>query len=202
MEIIQYIVDDFADGKKHLITGHNERQARSNLLVKLMGINSESEDSNGESVFDERLQKAIIEDRFHELLLSDIDRWLDDIEVQEERTHIGTRTIVCLCGSTRFSDAYQQANLDETVAGKIVLTIGCDMRSDADLFESMDEKELQKLKEDLDELHFRKIDLADEILVLNVHGYVGQSTKREIKYAESTGKLVRWLDMDNIPVID
>ncbi|MFQ5633490.1 MAG: hypothetical protein ACE5I1_32385 [bacterium] len=87
--------------------------------------------------------------------------------------------IVCLCGSTRFSDAYQQANLQETLNGKIVLTIGCDMRSDEQLFKSMSKADLQYTKHCLDNLHLRKIDLADEVLILNVGGYIGQSTRKE-----------------------
>jgi nucleoside 2-deoxyribosyltransferase len=46
----------------------------------------------------------------------------------------------------------------------------------------------------LDELHLRKIELADEVLVLNVNGYVGESTRREISYAEQLGKPVHWLE--------
>ena len=102
--------------------------------------------------------------------------------------------IVCLCGSTRFSQAYQKANLDETLAGKIVLTIGCDMRSDAALFEHLSDAEREDIKLKLDALHCRKIDLADEILVLNVGGYIGESTRREIAYAESTGTRIRFLE--------
>lgn len=102
--------------------------------------------------------------------------------------------IVCLCGSTRFSEAYQHANLTETLAGNIVLTIGCDMRSDAAIFADKSTEELEQIKARLDELHLRKIDLADEILVLNVGGYVGQSTRREIDYATASGKLIRWLE--------
>jgi hypothetical protein len=101
--------------------------------------------------------------------------------------------IVCLCGSTRFSDAYQEANLRETLAGRIVLTIGCNMR-DAELFADKSEEELQHIKEDLDILHFHKINLADEILVLNVNGYIGESTRREIEYAMEQGKKIRWLE--------
>src|SRR6266704_190453 len=41
--------------------------------------------------------------------------------------------IVCLCGSTRFSEAFHEANLRETLVGKIVLSIGCDFKSDTDL---------------------------------------------------------------------
>ena len=96
--------------------------------------------------------------------------------------------IVCLCGSTRFSQAFQRANLQETLTGKIVLSIGCDFKSDEALGLPPD------MKQRLDELHLRKIDLADEILVLNVGGYIGQSTRREIAYARQHGKQVRWLE--------
>lgn len=103
-------------------------------------------------------------------------------------------TVVCLCGSTRFSEAYQQANLLETLAGNIVLTIGCDMRSDAHLFAHHTPAQLDEIKVRLDTLHLQKIDLADEILVLNVGGYIGTSTQNEIAYAQRTGKRVRYLE--------
>jgi hypothetical protein len=96
--------------------------------------------------------------------------------------------IVCLCGSTRFSDAFRKANFDETLAWKIVLSVGCDFKSDEALGLT------QADKNRLDELHLEKINLADEILVLNQGGYVGQSTSREICYANRHGKLVRWLE--------
>src|SRR5258708_1447953 len=96
-------------------------------------------------------------------------------------------TIVCLCGSTRFSEAFGQFNLKETLAGNIVLSIGCEWHGDQAL--GLTEAD----KEHLDELHLRKIDLADEILVLNCDDYVGESTKREITYAKEHGKRVRWL---------
>jgi hypothetical protein len=102
--------------------------------------------------------------------------------------------IVCLCGSTRFSEAYQNANLEETLAGRIVLTIGCDMKSDANLFSGMSQDELDTLKKRLDDLHLRKIDLADEVLVLNIDGYIGDSTRKEVKYAKANGKNIRWLE--------
>lgn len=107
--------------------------------------------------------------------------------------------IVCLCGSTRFTDAFREANLRETLAGRIVLSIGCDTRSDTDLFGHLLPDEIQQLKTDLDELHKRKIDLADEILVLNVDGYIGNSTRSEIDYARTHSKPVRWLETHNIP---
>ena len=96
--------------------------------------------------------------------------------------------VVCLCGSTRFMQAFQDANLRETLAGKIVLSIGCDAKSDQDLALGPVDKTILNL------LHLFKIDLTDEILVLNVDGYVGKSTQREIDYARMVGKRVRWLE--------
>jgi hypothetical protein len=107
--------------------------------------------------------------------------------------------VVCLCGSTRFGEAFQKANFDETVAGRIVLTVGCDTKADSELFADKSEVELREIKYKLDWLHLRKIDLADEILVLNIGGYVGESTRREILYADKRGKRIRWLEPDHIP---
>jgi len=100
--------------------------------------------------------------------------------------------IVCLCGSTRFMEAFQRANLQETLAGKIVLSIGCNTKSDTDLMAAGELTE--ELKHMLDELHKRKIDLADEVLVLNVGGYIGTSTSKEIRYAHEQKKPIRYLE--------
>jgi len=97
-------------------------------------------------------------------------------------------TVVCLCGSTRFYEAFRQAVHDETLAGKIVLTVGFFGHSI-----HADESCTPEQKEKLNELHLRKIDLADEILVVNVDGYVGEGTVNEIHYAHENGKRVRWL---------
>lgn len=102
--------------------------------------------------------------------------------------------IVCLCGSTRFGKEFEQANLQETLRGKIVLTIGCSMRSDAELFKDLTPEAIQRVKSDLDELHKRKIDLADEVLILNKDGYVGESTLGELIYARARYKCIRWLE--------
>ncbi len=102
----------------------------------------------------------------------------------------GLPKIVCLCGSTRFYDAFQEANFRETMAGHIVLTVGFYASEDGLRPGGITAEE----KERLDELYRRKIDLADEILVLNVGGYVGDSTRGEIEYARSLGKPVRWLE--------
>jgi hypothetical protein len=98
-------------------------------------------------------------------------------------------TIVCLCGSTRFSEAFIKAFLNETLAGKIVLTVGNDWR-DKRQWQDIDAQK----KVMLDNLHLRKIDLADEVLILNVDGYIGESTSRELEYARSQNKTIRFLE--------
>lgn len=102
------------------------------------------------------------------------------------------RTIVTLCGSTRFYPAFQRANYEETMAGRIVLSVGFYPRDGAEHGESLGCTREQK--RDLDLLHFDKIAMSDEILVLNVDGYVGESTRNEIAYAMLHGKRVRWLE--------
>jgi hypothetical protein len=104
-------------------------------------------------------------------------------------------TIVCLCGSTRFYEAFQEANFRETMAGKIVLSVGFFAHRPEAIpihGETLGISSEQKIF--LDELHKRKIDLADEILVLNVGGYIGESTRSEIDYALEHGKRIRWLE--------
>ena len=100
--------------------------------------------------------------------------------------------IVCLCGSTRFYEEFRRANLRLTLAGEIVLSIGCDTKSDGDLAAMGEMPEASK--DALDALHKRKIDLADYVLVLNVGGYIGESTRSEIEYAEKVGRPVRYLE--------
>lgn len=102
--------------------------------------------------------------------------------------------IVCLCGSTRFWRLFQQAGLRETMAGKIVLSIGAASGTDDEHFGNLPKDEYDRVKAMLDQLHMRKIDMADEVLILNGgDDYVGESTARELAYARSLGKRVRWL---------
>lgn len=102
--------------------------------------------------------------------------------------------IVCLCGSTRFRGAFEQAMKDETLDGRIVLTVG--------MFGHQEGIDMEgPIKRMLDELHLRKIDLADEVLFLNVDDYVGPSTLRELEYATSKGKRVRFLEPHFDPTV-
>jgi hypothetical protein len=93
--------------------------------------------------------------------------------------------VVCLCGSTRFKDAFERAEREETLAGRIVLTVG--------LFGHLEGIDMDgDIKIMLDRLHLRKIDLSDEVLVISENFYIGDSTKREIGYAIARRKLIRW----------
>ena len=121
-----------------------------------------------------------------------LDARITELEAQRDRLP----KIVCLCGSTRFMKVFRQANLTETLAGKIVLSIGCNTKSDDAL--GLSTKEIERLKE----LHLRKIDLADEVYVLNVGGYIGSSTRKEIEYAESLNVPVKYLKEIKQPVVD
>ncbi len=98
--------------------------------------------------------------------------------------------IVCLCGSTRFMEAFFDAGWEETLKGNIVLSVGVCKHATSHGAEVLGPEVVTRL----DELHLRKIEMADEILVLNVGGYVGESTRGEINHARALGKPIRWLE--------
>jgi hypothetical protein len=102
--------------------------------------------------------------------------------------------IVCLCGSTRFKDVFERTNKEETLKGNIVLSVGMFGHVDAvgNVVEKIWLTDEQKVM--LDRLHLRKIDLSDEVLILNVGGYIGESTKRELLYAKEKNKKIRFLE--------
>lgn len=104
--------------------------------------------------------------------------------------------VVVLCGSTRFYNEFQYANFRLTMEGKIVLSVGFFAHAKDEMKrvhgESVGITPDEKIM--LDELHKRKIDLADTVLVLNVGGYVGESTRSEIDYAKEHGKNIVWLE--------
>lgn len=101
---------------------------------------------------------------------------------------VGKYKVITLCGSTRFKNEFIEAQKRLTLAGNIIISVGLFGHS------GDDEVWTEGTKEMLDDMHLRKIDLADEIFVINVGGYVGSSTKREIEYAKKTGKMVRYLE--------
>ena len=109
---------------------------------------------------------------------------------------MGTKNnpVITLCGSTRFYDAFQRANYELTMLGAIVLSVGFYPHSSelAGHGEGVGHDSAEKVA--LDELHKRKIDMSDEIFVLNVNGYIGTSTQSEIWYAVAKGKPVKYLE--------
>ena len=101
---------------------------------------------------------------------------------------VGNYKVITLCGSTRFKDAFLQEQKRLTLEGNIVISVG--------LFGHSGDGEVwaEGTKAMLDDMHKRKIDMADEIFVINVNGYIGESTRSEIAYAKRTGKAVRYLE--------
>ena len=110
--------------------------------------------------------------------------------------------VVTLCGSTRFKNEFMEAQKRLTLDGCIVISVGLfGHAGDSEVWENMDEGTLTRTKEMLDDMHKRKIDMADEIYVINVGGYIGDSTRSEIEYARRTGKGVRYLEEPQLPAI-
>ena len=100
---------------------------------------------------------------------------------------IGNYKVITLCGSTRFKEEFLAEQKRLTLEGNIVISVG--------LFGHAGDEEVWKegVKEMLDDMHKRKIDMADEIFVINPGGYIGNSTKSEIDYALAAGKAVKYL---------
>lgn len=108
---------------------------------------------------------------------------------------VGNYPVVTLCGSTRFKDEFMESQKRLTLEGNIVISVGLFGHSgDREVWENMDEGTLTKTKEMLDDMHKRKIDMADSIYVINVGGYIGDSTRSEIEYAKAHGKQVFYLE--------
>ena len=108
---------------------------------------------------------------------------------------VGKYKVITLCGSTRFKDEFMEAQKRLTLQGNIVISVGLyGHAGDQEVWDGMDEGTLSKTKEMLDDMHKRKIDMADAIYVSNKGGYIGDSTRSEIEYAKRTGKGVEYLE--------
>ena len=101
---------------------------------------------------------------------------------------VGRFPVITLCGSTRFKEQYLEAQKRLTLEGNIIISVG--------LFGHSGDEETWApgVKEMLDNMHKRKIDMADGIYVINVGGYIGESTRSEIEYAKAHGKEVKYLE--------
>lgn len=124
--------------------------------------------------------------------------WADEIvAICKERQ---VPKVVCLCGSTRFLDLFRKANFVETLKGNIVLSVGGSLKKGVgfdDLLVDMTDRDIEAAKEIVDELHLRKVEMADEVLVLSKDGYVGESTIRELDHAKSLGKNIRFWEVEH-----
>jgi hypothetical protein len=108
---------------------------------------------------------------------------------------VGKYKVITLCGSTKFKDDFMREQKRLTLEGNIVISVGLFGHSgDNEVWENMDEGTLTKTKEMLDDMHKRKIDMADEIYVINKGGYIGSSTYSELEYAISTNKIVNYME--------
>ena len=108
---------------------------------------------------------------------------------------VGKYKVITLCGSTRFKDAFMEAQKKLTLEGNIVISVGLFGHSgDQEVWEGMSEDTLTQTKIMLGNMHKRKIDMADEIFVINVGGYIGTSTRSEIEYAKANNKPIRYLE--------
>ena len=101
---------------------------------------------------------------------------------------IGDYKVITLCGSTKFKEDFERVNRELTLHGNIVISVGCFGHS-GDSF--TDEQKVM-----LDDIHKRKIDMADAIYVINKDGYIGSSTRSEIQYALRTGKQIMYMEDD------
>lgn len=101
---------------------------------------------------------------------------------------IGKYNVITLCGSTKFKEEYIKVQKRLTLEGNIVISVGLFGHS------GDDEVWTEGTKEMLDDMHLRKIDMADEIFVINVGGYIGKSTRREITYALNCGNKIKYLE--------
>ena len=101
---------------------------------------------------------------------------------------VGKYKVITLCGSTKFKDEFIEVQKRLSLAGNIVISVG--------LFGHSGDNEVWNdgVKEMLDDMHKRKIDIADGIFVINVDGYIGSSTRSEISYAKAHHKTIEYLE--------
>ena len=97
----------------------------------------------------------------------------------------GELPVITLCGSMRFREEFARLDAELSLAGHVVLTpVTLDPAADP----TADEREL------LSRIHLQKIAMSDQIFIVNVGGYFGESTRRELNHARSLGVAVRFLE--------
>ena len=98
--------------------------------------------------------------------------------------------VITLCGSTRFKKEFEEVQRKLTLEGNIVLSVGLFSHEE----ENGEDWAENGIKEMLDDIHKRKIDMSDEIFVINKDGYIGSSTASEIEYAKTKGMPIRYME--------
>lgn len=125
------------------------------------------------------------------LLYNFLTNCFQHLNLKNRKVGIRNLKVITLCGSTKFKDQFERANAHLTLQGNVVISLG--------FFEQSEGIEITREQEELFErIHLRKIDLADEIFVIDVNGYIGSSTRKEIDYATYVGKTVRYLSDSEI----
>ena len=112
------------------------------------------------------------------------------------RSAEGEAKVITLCGSTTFQTEFAEINQRLTLEGCVVISLGMFSLPDLPDYDwTADGSDLKGL---LGRVHFQKIRMADEVYIVDPGGYVGESTGREIAYAESLGKPVRYLSREGM----
>jgi hypothetical protein len=126
------------------------------------------------------------DDKEDKELIEKAEKIASEIEIiVQEKLNKKPPNIITLCGSTKFKTLFLEVAKWLTLQGNIVISVGLFGQADGDKI-TIEEKQM------LDELHKDKIDLCNEIFVINPSDYIGESTKKEIEYAEETGKNIRY----------
>jgi hypothetical protein len=155
----------------------------------------------GQTKVDSRVRRNTLANDIHNMSDEELDAFIEEGSTQSNRiVRAALRikedipTIVCLCGSTRFYKQFQEAYFRETMAGKIVLSIGFDPSVADDKHNEWTDITPEK-KRELDVLHKCKIALADEILVIDVD-YIEESVDMEIALARKLERKIRYWSLE------
>ncbi len=94
--------------------------------------------------------------------------------------------VITLCGSIKFKNEFMKVQEELTLDGNIVFI--------PNFFNNLKGEINKETKKMLDEMHRQKIDMSNEVYVINCGGYIGESTKSEIEYAKANGKMISYLE--------
>lgn len=100
---------------------------------------------------------------------------------------LGNYKVITLCGSRKFKDDFIREGKRLTLEGNIVLSLSLMDNADNEVFDN-------HVKQMLGEMHKQKINMSDEIFVINKGGYIGESTRLEIAYALQNNKKVNYME--------